>query len=116
KRPWMLHLISFLELPYITCSPGESVLLPCSDINSGHAEVQWWIFDSQKHTPQYSVFPVDAIKGQRYKDRVQIHRNLSLSITRLTVDDTGLYCCKTTETDERTNPCIFVRTISIFQT
>ncbi|XP_016116357.1 immunoglobulin superfamily member 10, partial [Sinocyclocheilus grahami] len=85
---------------FVTCSPGESVLLPCSDINSGHTEVQWWIYDSQTYTPQYSVFPVDAIKGQRYKDRVQIHRNLSLSITRLTVDDTGSYRCKTTETEE----------------
>ncbi len=74
------------------------MLLSCGDINSRHTEVQWWICDSQTGTPQYSVFPVDASKGQRYKDRVQIHGNLSLSITRLTLDDAGSYCCKTTET------------------
>ncbi|RXN08411.1 polymeric immunoglobulin receptor-like protein [Labeo rohita] len=87
-----------VKLPYITCAPGESVLLSCRDIKSPHTDVQWWISDPQTHTPQYSVFPVDAIKGQRYKDRVQIH-NLSLSITRLTLDDAETYCCKSKESD-----------------
>ncbi|KAL0149730.1 hypothetical protein M9458_054966, partial [Cirrhinus mrigala] len=87
----------------IICAPGESVLLPCRDINSPHAHVQWWYSDSKILTPQYSVVPVDTIKGQRYKDRVKIHGNNSLSITRLTVDDTGMYWCKTTETDTNRN-------------
>ncbi len=52
----------------------------------------------RRGTFKYSVFPVDAVKGQRYKDRVQIQGNNSLSITRLSVDDAGAYCCKTTET------------------
>ncbi|XP_050960642.1 contactin-3 isoform X1 [Labeo rohita] len=90
-----------VQSSYITCAAGESVLLPCRDIKSPHTDVQWWISDPQTHTPQYSVFPVDAIKGQRYKDRVQIHGNLSLSITRLTVDDAETYCCKSKESDRK---------------
>ncbi len=87
----------------VSCSAGDSVLLTCRDIKSHHTDVQWWVCDFQTGTPKYSVFPVDAVKGQRYKDRVQIQGNLSLSITRLSVDDAGPYCCKTTET-VRANP------------
>lgn len=82
----------------VSCSVGDSVLLACRDINSHHTDVQWWICDSQTGTLKYSVFPVDAVKGQRYKDRVQIQGNNSLSITRLSLDNAGPYCCKTTET------------------
>ncbi len=72
------------------------MLLPCRDIKSHHTDVQWWVCDIQTGTFKYSVFPVDAVKGQRY--RVQIQGNNSLSITRLSVDDAETYCCKTTET------------------
>ncbi len=81
----------------VSCFVGESVLLNCRDIKSHHTDVQWWVCDTQSGTPKYSVFPVDAVKGQRYKDRFQIQGNLSLSITRLSVDDAETYCC-TTET------------------
>ncbi|KAK2886105.1 hypothetical protein Q8A67_016942 [Cirrhinus molitorella] len=80
---------------------GESVLLPCRETNSLHSDVQWWYSDALAYTPEYSVSPVDSIKGQRYKDRAHIHRNHSLSITHLTIDDMGLYWCKTTETDPK---------------
>ncbi|XP_067227537.1 carcinoembryonic antigen-related cell adhesion molecule 2-like isoform X3 [Chanodichthys erythropterus] len=72
----------------ISCSPGESVLLHCRDENSQHKDVQW-----QRTDIQETQNPVNVIKDQRYKDRVQIHGNLSLSINRLTVDDTGSYWC-----------------------
>ncbi|XP_067228040.1 uncharacterized protein [Chanodichthys erythropterus] len=72
----------------ISCSPGESVLLHCRDENSQHKDVQW-----QRTDIQETQNPVNVIKDQRYKDRVQIHRNLSLSINRLTVDDAGSYWC-----------------------
>uniref|UniRef100_A0A9J8B0A4 Ig-like domain-containing protein n=1 Tax=Cyprinus carpio carpio TaxID=630221 RepID=A0A9J8B0A4_CYPCA len=98
---------------FVICSAGESVLLSCRDINSGHTEVQWWYSDSKINTPQYSVFPVDAVKGQRYKDRVQILRNLSLSITRLSVEDTGIYWCKTTETDKERFVQLFIEGCSL---
>ena len=84
------------------------MLLPCRDINSHLTEVQWWIGESQTYTLHYSVSPLDVIKGQRYKDRVQIQGNLSLSITRLNVDDTGMYWCKTTETDKERNVQLLV--------
>ncbi|XP_048033845.1 carcinoembryonic antigen-related cell adhesion molecule 5-like isoform X4 [Megalobrama amblycephala] len=71
----------------ISCSPGESVLLHCRDENSKHKDVQWQRTDIQEKQNPVSV------KDQRYKDRVQIHGNLSLSITRLTVDDAGSYWC-----------------------
>ncbi|XP_052449639.1 carcinoembryonic antigen-related cell adhesion molecule 5 [Carassius gibelio] len=100
-------------LSYITCSPGESVLLPCRDINSHLTEVQWWVGDSQTQTLHYSVSPLDVIKGQRYKDRVQIQGNLSLSITRLNVDDAGMYWCKTTETDKERNVYLHVQGCSL---
>ncbi|XP_051737001.1 polymeric immunoglobulin receptor isoform X2 [Ctenopharyngodon idella] len=77
----------------IECSPGESVLLRCKDKNSQNKDIQWWrsdILDSQKNL-------VDVIKDQRYKDRVQNPGNLSLSITRLTVDDTGSYWCNSAD-------------------
>lgn len=77
----------------ISCSPGESVLLHCKDKNSQNKDIQWWrsdIQDSQKHL-------VDVIKDQRYKDRAHIHKNRSLSITRLTVDDSGSYWCNSAD-------------------
>ncbi|XP_051737008.1 uncharacterized protein LOC127505468 isoform X9 [Ctenopharyngodon idella] len=77
----------------ISCSPGESVLLHCKDKNSQRKDIQWWrsdIEDSQKHL-------VDVIKDQRYKHRAHIHKNRSLSITRLTVDDTGSYWCNSAD-------------------
>ncbi len=82
----------------VSCSVGDSVLLNCRDVKSHHTDVQWWVCDTQTGTFKYSVFPVDAVKGQRYKDRVQIQGKNSLSITRLSVDDAETYCCKTTET------------------
>ncbi|KAK2886107.1 hypothetical protein Q8A67_016944 [Cirrhinus molitorella] len=100
-------------LPFIFCAPGESVLLPCRDINSLHSGVQWWISDPLTYTPQHSVFPVQSIRGHRYKDRVQIYRNLSLSITQLTLHDEGMYCCKTTAPDQKSCVLLLVEGCSV---
>ncbi|XP_058619876.1 uncharacterized protein LOC131532344 isoform X2 [Onychostoma macrolepis] len=97
----------------VSCSSGESALLPCRGINSQHTGVQWWICDPQMLTLKYSVCPADAVKGQRYKDRVQTHGNLSLSITRLTVDDAGTYCCKTTDPDKMSHVYLTVEGCSV---
>ncbi|XP_067303239.1 netrin receptor DCC [Pseudorasbora parva] len=80
------------EFPYVSCRAGESVLLRCRDENAQEKHVQWLNsdFDESRNS-------VDVIKDQRYKDRVQIDRNLSLSITHLTVDDSGLYWCNFSE-------------------
>ncbi|XP_056092561.1 uncharacterized protein LOC130071730 [Rhinichthys klamathensis goyatoka] len=76
----------------ISGSPGESVLLPCSDGHSQHKDIQWRHSDIGE--TQNSA---DVMTDQRYKGRVQIHGNLSLSITQLTLDDSRSYWCKSTE-------------------
>ncbi|CAM4674433.1 unnamed protein product [Leuciscus chuanchicus] len=76
------------ELSFISCSPGESVMLPCSDENSQHKDIKW------RHSEIWETRnPADVITDQRYKGRVQIHGNLSLSITHLTIDDSRSYWC-----------------------
>ncbi|XP_058619794.1 immunoglobulin superfamily member 10-like isoform X2 [Onychostoma macrolepis] len=109
----VMCLCVFLLCSGLQFTTGESALLPCRDINSQHTGVQWWICDPQMLTLKYSVYPADAVKGQRYKDRVQTHGNLSLSITRLTVDDAGTYCCKTTDPDKMSHVHLTVEGCSV---
>ncbi|XP_050960648.1 neogenin isoform X6 [Labeo rohita] len=76
-----------VQSSYITCAAGESVLLPCRDIKSPHTDVQWWISDPQTHTPQYSVFPVDAIKGCSVSENER-----SVEISRYSGESVFLSC------------------------
>lgn len=83
--------------PHISCSPGESVLLSCVDVHSQYKDIQWWYSVSDVNNPECQLSPDHCSKGRCYTNRLHVNINLSLSITDLTIEDTGKYWCKITK-------------------
>uniref|UniRef100_A0A3B1ILG1 Ig-like domain-containing protein n=1 Tax=Astyanax mexicanus TaxID=7994 RepID=A0A3B1ILG1_ASTMX len=83
------------ETDYITAHTGESVLLPCSctDLNSSPDTFSW----SKYNTTSYAWEEISS-ESDQYRNRVQLFNNLSpanlsLLISHLTEEDTGVYRC-----------------------
>ncbi|XP_072286836.1 cell adhesion molecule CEACAM1-like [Pyxicephalus adspersus] len=63
---------------------GQSVTLTCGTPDQGTFALSWTVFSRNESLPS----------SQHYKDRVKFtNRNLDVTITDLTLEDSGTFCC-----------------------